>query len=206
MKVTLPKLPIQSLYDLTTKKLHPRKGRLLVASPFLFDMFFPKTVILLTEHSRDGTAGLVLNKPQDLPVGILIKDLANYPEFVIHKGGPVQLNSLFYLHTFKDLPNAIPVNEDLNLYWGGDINELIQLIKEGKATPENTKFFLGYSGWAPLQLSKEMKEESWFVLEPQSQEDLFKIPERHKGWQYILKKSGVVHPLAYMMPERLMDN
>ncbi len=206
MKPELPKLPIKSLYELTYKKLHPRKGRLLVASPFLWDVFFPKTVILITEHSRDGTAGLVLNKPQDLPVGVLIKELANYPEFVIYKGGPVQLNSLFFVHTFNELPGAIPIHEGLELYWGGDLRELIDMIKRGIATPENTKFFLGYSGWAPLQLSKEMKEESWFVLEPQSLDDIFKIPEGHKGWQQILKKSGIIHPLAYMMPERLLDN
>ncbi len=42
------------------------KGKLLIASPALVDPNFARAVVLIAEHSEDGTLGLVLNR---LPKG-----------------------------------------------------------------------------------------------------------------------------------------
>jgi putative transcriptional regulator len=39
------------------------QGHLLIASPGLFDPNFRRTVVLVTEHTDEGAAGLVLNRP-----------------------------------------------------------------------------------------------------------------------------------------------
>ena len=36
----------------------PEKGRLLLSKPFLDDPYFKRTVVLLCEHSADGSFGL----------------------------------------------------------------------------------------------------------------------------------------------------
>jgi putative transcriptional regulator len=44
------------------------RGHLLVASPALLDPNFRRAVVLVTEHSDDGAAGLVLNRPSPVEV------------------------------------------------------------------------------------------------------------------------------------------
>ena len=46
------------------------QGSLLIASPSLLDPNFRRTVVLVTEHSEDGAAGLVINRPSPSPVAI----------------------------------------------------------------------------------------------------------------------------------------
>jgi putative transcriptional regulator len=47
--------------------LPPEGGRLLVATPFLDDPHFARTVVYLLEHDGGGTVGVVLNRPSHTP-------------------------------------------------------------------------------------------------------------------------------------------
>lgn len=141
--------------------LKPLKGRLLLSVPFLNDFFFGRSVILLTEHNQDGSAGLIINKPLHTKINTAIKD---FPEFNarLFLGGPVENKALFYLHTVGELlPGSLPVMK--NLYWGGDYEALKQLIAEKMIKPGEIRFFVGYSGWSPKQLNNELKQNSWLV-------------------------------------------
>ena len=75
----------------------PRRGKLLISEPFLGDPFFKRSVILLSEHTREGTVGFILNKPTEIPINDIIED---FPEFDVrvHFGGPVQKDTLHYIH------------------------------------------------------------------------------------------------------------
>ena len=37
------------------------------------------------------------------------------------------------------------------------------MIAENKLVDENIRFFIGYAGWEPGQLEKELEEKAWFV-------------------------------------------
>jgi putative transcriptional regulator len=169
------------------QKLQPSQGRLLISEPALMDFYFGKSVVLLVEHnSDDGTFGLILNKPVHLKLNEVVKD---FPEidFPLFLGGPVHPDRLFYLHTLGDL---IPGSQNVfgNLYWGGDINKLIELINLKQVTPAHVKFFIGYSGWDAGQLTREMKEKSWIVSKATLECVLAKSPETL--WANALKKMG----------------
>ena len=41
----------------------PSRGKVLISEPFLYDEMFGRSVILLIDHTLDGTMGIVLNKP-----------------------------------------------------------------------------------------------------------------------------------------------
>jgi putative transcriptional regulator len=50
-----------------------------------------------------------------------------------------------------------------NIYWGGDISYVSNLIETGTAEVNDFRFFLGYSGWEPEQIKEEIEEKSWWV-------------------------------------------
>jgi len=117
-----------------------KKGRILVSEPFLNDTYFRRSVVLLTEHSKEGSVGFVLNKPVELSVSGILKD---FPEIdaSVSIGGPVNTNTVHYIHTLGVLiPNSVQVMK--NLWWGGDFDTIKELIIQGKIRKNNIRFFL----------------------------------------------------------------
>ena len=178
----------------------PKKGCLLVAEPtILNDMSFNRSVILLTEHTKDGSVGFILNKPLSYSINELIPEInAN---FMVYNGGPVEQDNLYFLH---NVPELIPESVEISygLYWGGDFETTKQLINQGKIKKESIRFFLGYSGWSANQLETELQENSWIVTENTLKDkllskasDLFwkeKIMEQ--GGEYILFSNAPENP------------
>ncbi len=141
---------------------NPNKGSLLVAEPFLGDSNFDRTVVLLSEHNEQGAIGFVVNRPLE----VKLNDIAiGFPELdtIIYHGGPVQEDSLFFVHNKGDL---IPGSDHImgDLYWGGELEALKELIRCGLVTRDNIRFYLGYSGWGMGQLSHEIDEKSWLII------------------------------------------
>lgn len=169
----------------------PQKGSLLVAEPFLGDTNFDRTVILLTEHNDEGTVGFVINKPLELTLDEVVIGFPSF-ESVIYHGGPVQQDSLFFLH---NKGNLIPGGEQIlgDLYWGGDLEPLKEMIKLGLIDQGNIRFFLGYSGWGHGQLDMEIEEKSWLVLEHDSV-NMFE-DRATDMWKNILMGVGGSYPL-----------
>ena len=75
-------------------------GRLLVATPLLGDPNFRRTVVLVVEDEpEEGTLGVVLNRPTEVPVGQVLEswtELVTGPS-VVFRGGPVAPNSALAL-------------------------------------------------------------------------------------------------------------
>jgi putative transcriptional regulator len=138
-------------------------GILLISDPFLKDPNFMRTVVLVCEHREEGSFGFVLNKTFDQELGDLVKD-AEGIRFPVYEGGPVQKDTLHFLHQCPDLiPGGIEVVD--GIFWGGDFKEVLQLLKEKKLGKKDIRFFLGYSGWSEGQLVGELAEKSWITRE-----------------------------------------
>jgi len=170
---------------MNTPQLAPSKGRILLSEPFLNDSFFKRSVILLAESSEKGSMGFILNKPVGYEIHELITD---FPEFnsPVYYGGPVENNSLFFVHT---VPQLIDCAFEIGggIYYGGDFEKLRNLAGLGVVKPEHFRFFAGYSGWDAGQLDFEMAESSWLVFErPTKLMDM--KPE--SLWGDLLKKSN----------------
>jgi putative transcriptional regulator len=56
-----------------------------------------------------------------------------------------------------------------DIYWGGDIEVIKQMIRMGSVEPAQIRFFLGYSGWSAGQLEREIKENSWVIAKVRSE-------------------------------------
>lgn len=149
------------IFRIKTNNMSPRKGRILIAEPFLSGSYFNRSVVLLVAYSEKGAVGFILNKKVELSVHDVIPD---FPEFdaPVYLGGPVSTDSIYFIHKLGEkLPGSINVLDDL--FWGGDFEELKQQITNGLIDPSDIRFFLGYSGWDAGQLERELKEDSWLV-------------------------------------------
>jgi putative transcriptional regulator len=167
-------------------KIEPGKGRLLLSEPYLSDPNFERTVILLTEHNQEGSVGFVLNKPSESRVNEVMEDL-KLLDFPIFIGGPVQQDTLHYIHRSKDIEDAIEVGE--GIYWGGNFEQVNFLAETGQLAFTDIKFFLGYSGWSPNQLDEELKVDSWIVSDRITQDLIFEtLPD--KMWKSALNELG----------------
>jgi len=139
----------------------PKKGTILISEPLSQDLYFRRSVVLLVEHSEEGSMGFILNKK----VSINLKEfVADFPDFdaQFNLGGPVATNTIFFIHTLGEIiPGAIKIKE--NLFWGGDFEFLKFMILQKQVQTHQIRFFIGYSGWSGNQLYDEMKGNSWLV-------------------------------------------
>jgi len=138
-------------------------GLILISDPFLKDPNFLRTVILLCEHQYEGSLGFVLNKPYSQTIGELISDLDGY-SYPVYYGGPVQVDTIHFLHQRPDLIEGGFELID-GIYWGGDFEEVVALIKQNQLSQKDIRFFIGYSGWGEGQLAEELKLKSWITRE-----------------------------------------
>lgn len=141
----------------------PKKGNLLIAEPAIIgDISFNRSIILLADHTEDGSIGFILNKPLDYTISDLIPELD--AQFRVYNGGPVEQDNLYFIHKVPELiPNSIEIS--FGIYWGGDFNKVAELIAKKELNENNIRFFLGYSGWDAEQLKEELQSNSWVVTE-----------------------------------------
>lgn len=151
-------------------KIKPEKGRLLISEPFLPDPNFERTVVLLCEHNEEGSFGFVLNKPSILKVNEVMQDLEGV-ENLVFVGGPVQQDTLHFIHRNASLENAVEIVE--KIYWGGAFENLMAMLDSRQITAVDIRFFLGYSGWGPGQLDSELAQDSWIVCDYVTDQLLF---------------------------------
>jgi putative transcriptional regulator len=180
---------IKSLIDMNFNEMpQPRvavaKTKLLIAQPFLQDKHFERSVILICEHENQGTFGFILTRPTNLAVSEVI-EVSSFDQ-ILHIGGPVEQNTLHFIHTLPEIPKALPLKD--GVYWGGDFEYVKSLAIANRLNAENSRFFVGYSGWGKDQLLQEVQENSWFVVDYDLQ-FIFE-QEGEKLWHNILKNLG----------------
>jgi putative transcriptional regulator len=175
--------PELDLFAILPEDKIPEKGKILISEPFLPDSFFNRSIIYLTEHTAEGSVGFILNKKLDMTVDSAIQGFDGWDEN-LNMGGPVAPDTIHYLHSAGNLiPNSVHVEG--NIFWGGDIDAIRELIQRKKILPTQIRFFLGYSGWSDGQLERELKENSWVIANVKSE-----VVMNNRGndtWKSVLK-------------------
>ena len=142
--------------------LNPNKGVLLVAEPSIIgDISFNRSVVLLAEYNENGSVGFILNKPLKYKLKDFIPEVNSNLE--VYNGGPVEQDNLYFIHKIPELiPDSVEISH--GIYWGGDFNAIMDLLKEDRLDKDQIRFFLGYSGWSSEQLESELEVQSWVVV------------------------------------------
>jgi len=174
------------IIKIKTNNIKPAKGRILISEPFLLDYFFKRSVVLLAEHNEEGSFGVIINKPVQAKFNEIVKDFPDL-DTQLYLGGPVQSDSLFFIHTMGEvIPESMEIIE--GLYWGGDIEAVREMITLNKLDENNIRFYIGYSGWAPQQLNDELKRNSWVVSNIDTEQLLNTMP--NALWKRSLMRLG----------------
>lgn len=160
-------------------------GNLLIAEPFLGDSNFERSVVLVCEHSDAGTFGLVMNQLTDIHLSDVIEEIR--PDLPLFVGGPVQQNTLHFIHRRPDLiDNSVRILD--GLYWSGDFEQIKDAVNVGTLTERDARFFIGYSGWDEGQLAEELSQKAWIVSRTDA-DFIFDTPV-DAFWRGVLKRMG----------------
>ena len=169
------------------------EGRLLIAMPGIGDPRFTRAVVLVCAHSDEGAMGLIVNSPAkpitfvDLlrQLGIEADPAATLPP--VRGGGPVEGGRGFVLHSDDyDMPDStIKIAGGMRMTGTIDVLRAIAL---GRG-PSRILVALGYTGWGPGQLEREIQNNGW--LSAPGNPDLIFGADPKKGWERALASIGV---------------
>lgn len=134
------------------------RGKLLIAETVLRDPNFHRSVIFLAQHTPQGAHGYLLNQPLDRQVHELLEgeEFEALAEVPVYKGGPVGTDRL----TFAAL--------------GWDSRKRRFSFKSHLSTDDaraaflagkDVRAYVGYSGWSPGQVEKEIEHHSWILAD-----------------------------------------
>lgn len=144
-------------------------GRILIAMPEMGDPRFQRSVVLICAHSEDGAMGIVLNQPMNgmafpnLLEMLGIEPQPGTPDLPVRTGGPVEPVRGFVLHPQQYPPGegSMDVGSGLALTTTRDI--LVDLA--AGHGPTRAILALGYAGWGPGQLDREIRANGWLTAE-----------------------------------------
>ncbi|MGV3486737.1 MAG: YqgE/AlgH family protein [Planctomycetaceae bacterium] len=165
-------------------------GQFLIASPYLTDPNFFRSVIYMVRHDAEGAFGVVVNRPSGQRLADAFTDLlgrAPKRNDAIFFGGPVN-GPLVGLHSLAGLGD--PADADVvgtgsaELWITADEDHLRTLVDR---TDIQARFIARYSGWGPSQLDHEIQAGGWLVA-PYSEAVLF--GDHESSWEHAVKSLG----------------
>jgi putative transcriptional regulator len=175
----------------------PSPGILLIADPFLKDPNFMRTVVFLCEHQDEGSFGFVLNKNYEYTLDELVSGLDDLTKIPVYLGGPVQMDTIHFLHQY---PEKIGGGYEIidGVFWGGSFETAIELIRSGEIDMGKIRFYIGYSGWGSGQLADELKEKSWLMSQASRRLVFHKKPS--EIWKDALRDLGGEYEMMVNFP------
>ena len=160
---------------------------ILIAVPQLDDPNFSRSVVLLIEHNDSGAMGIVFNRPSD----IALEDIGKEHGIPVHEGagnayigGPVQRERGFLVHRRADVTDSVHLQEDV---WLSVSTDALKTLLAGD--PAAYRLCLGYAGWGPGQLEREMVSGGW-LNSGISSKRIFDTPPE-KIWDAVIRDLGI---------------
>lgn len=165
------------------------KGKFLVAARKLADYNFSQTVVLLIEYDPNRALGLIINRPTEMKLSIVFKDLKELQNRTdtLFLGGPVMRNQLLMLVRTGARPDgSVQVLQDV--YVVSQLKLIEQMI-ENEEKGNRFRVYAGYAGWGPGQLDQEVKRGDWHILPADTDTVFNKAPS--EMWPELIHRSSL---------------
>ncbi len=171
-------------------------GQFLIASPYLSDANFFRSIVYVIRHDAEGAFGVVINRPSSQTVvdgfaQLLGRDpKRNDPIYV---GGPVNgpLVALHRLAGYGDLvglsdsPGSNQSTKGATDIWiTADEDHLRMLVDRPDV---KAKFIARYSGWGPSQLDQEIEAGGWMIG---ACDESILFDPHDAPWETVVKRLG----------------
>lgn len=178
------------------------KGRFLIADPSIADPDFARTLILVTAHGPQGAMGFIVNRLAERPRFAEVRRELGLgargptPDPLVMNGGPVEETRGFLIHS-EDY--VAPEESSETVGPGLKVSSAMEALRAvaSGAGPRRALFVLGYAGWAPRQLERELQRNDWIAGPAAADPDLvFDAPPAER-WSRALERLGAG-------PDRLM--
>jgi putative transcriptional regulator len=140
------------------------QGKIVITSRDSPDPHFSNSVIVLAHYDQTGALGLMLHYKSDLPIQKALKGIAGAEKRsdTVFVGGPVELPVAFALLRANSAPTGVSrVTSDLYLMTSKQ--SLAAALTEGRPASD-LRVFIGYSGWGPGQLEREVRRSGWYIF------------------------------------------
>lgn len=182
------------IYKIKSNGELPAQGKILISEPFMVDKIFSRSVVLLIDHTSQGSMGLILNKQLPVSLNQVIKEFTYLEDIPLFLGGPMGKDTLFFLHTLEEIPDSYPLGR--GLFLNGNYTAIKKYILQGNEYYGKIRFFVGYSGWENRQLTNEISQDDWLVgtedpdfLLTASAKDLWKdslskLGSKYEAWSH----------------------
>jgi len=167
-------------------------NQFLIAMPGLEDPNFRECVTFICEHNEQGALGIVVNRPMNVVLEDVLKQLSLKAQdsdtglLPVYLGGPVQTERGFVIHEpLGGWEATLKVSDSLGVTTSRDV---LEAVAAGKG-PGRCFVALGYAGWTAGQLEEEMKSNSWLST-PADSRIIFDTPVELR-WQAAARLIGV---------------
>lgn len=166
------------------------EGCLLIASPYLSDGHFFRTVVYVIRHDSEGAFGVVINRPGPMSLEeALAEPLGHQPQRSdqLYIGGPVE-GPLIALHDLAGLGDpcvAEAASPETALIWMTTDEDHLRMLADRNDV--RARFVTGYSGWGAGQLDAELRVGGWLVAKADV-DTLFSDPS--PVWESLVRQQG----------------
>jgi putative transcriptional regulator len=157
-------VPCGAVFSDGSIEMRTLEDHFLIAMPAMGDPNFDHTVTYLCKHDAEGALGIVINRPGDMLIGEVFRQLGlaivdeRQAQKTVLSGGPVQPDRGFVLHlSDSDYDSTLAAASGLKV----TVSQDILADMAGGNGPEPVLVALGYAGWSPGQLEAELAANAW---------------------------------------------
>lgn len=162
---------------------------LLLSMPQMADPNFAKAVVLLCDYTDQGAFGIVVNRRMEEPAWTVVKTeppIRVDPQLHLWIGGPVEPERTWLLMSDAQGPD----DEQRQVCPGVVLSVSHELTLHVLQSPPSNgaRVVVGYAGWGPGQLDKEIAASAWLTTEVDPAL-IFGVPP-DQMWETALRRLG----------------
>ncbi len=165
----------------------------LVAAPGFRDPEYRQTVLIASPTANGGHIGVIINKPTRRTLSSLFPEHEPSKKVMepVFFGGPFSTSALVAVVRGERSPGAGSLLIMTNLYLAINVNTIDRIIED---RPNDARYYVGYVGWRPGELRREIDRGLWYVLNPDAN-TVFRKDTDHI-WEELLRMARQINALA----------
>lgn len=163
------------------------QGKILVTPRDSPDPHFANSVIVLARYDATGALGLMIHYRSDLTIQKALTGLkgAEKRTDAVFVGGPVEIPVVLALLRGKSAPEGAK-RVIGNLYLMTSKQTIATALSQSPPASD-IRLFIGYSGWGPGQLEREVRRSGWYIFD--YDESLVFDPHPETLWDRMIEKT-----------------